>query len=451
MAETLSAAAELAAGRSERAEGHLEAARTLLAGLSAQGLERAGAAGARLAAEVADERAVEECYALLALLRAGRAPDSEPVRVIARELHGLSLRAQLLGCEGPLLSWTGDLDSLVHHPHGPFDLILSNPEFEARLSASRLDLSLALAQALAAVAPAEMPGFGGREDEPLDPPRAVLVGQIELARIDQVQRELSRLGPDAASRGELETALRVLGAQFGADPDLHRVRLPSALAVELAGDLRDEGRSREAAALARAAGEALSRADFLFGGPYLQELVARAESIEGSCATDEGRPEEADRILNAALERLETIARSGIDDLRSKAARSNVLVSLAVNANVKLGDPARALSYFERAFELRQDDFTRTLLACYRARAGRRDEARALLRQMPESPFNAYNLACTHALLGDRERALEYLARELRPGGRSPGAIERQRVWARTDPDLAALRDDPRFRELVGP
>ena len=69
---------------------------------------------------------------------------------------------------------------------------------------------------------------------------------------------------------------------------------------------------------------------------------------------------------------------------------------------------------------------------------------------MPVSPFNYYNLACTHALLGDVELALDYLAREFRGIGRSPGAVSRQREWARTDPDLAALRGDPRFEELVG-
>ena len=451
VAHTLLAATRVACGRPETASAHLEQARTLLAGLAAEGLERGGSAGAQLAAEVAAERAVVESYALLALLRADQAPDSAACKDVARMLHELSLRAQLLSTVGALQSWTGDLDALVHHPHAPFELLLSNPELARHLGEDPRDLALSLARALAHAVPDELPGFTtAAEDGELDETRAALLTQIEYSRIEQIQRELARLPADSGDRPELENALRVLGSGLTREPDLHRVRLPSALAIELAGDLRDEGRAQEAGELARQAKAALERADFLFGAAYVQELIARAESIVGSCATDAGDPKTADRILNAALTRLETLSKSGIDDMRSKAVRSNVLVSLAVNANVKLRDQDKALAYFERAFELRQDDFTRTLLACYRARAGRGEEARALLRESPESPYNYYNLACTYALLGDVELALEYLERELRAGNKSPGAIERQRVWARSDPDLDKLRGEPRFKALVG-
>ncbi|HUR28199.1 MAG TPA: hypothetical protein VM509_08425, partial [Planctomycetota bacterium] len=450
VAHTLCAAAQLARGEPIVAAAELALARTLLAGLAAENLERGGDAGAELAVEVAGERAVVESYALLALLRGGRAVDAPECQAIARALHELSLRAQLLSTVGVLTSWTGDLDTLFQHPHGPFDLLLGNPALERGLGAHPLDLKLSLARAVAAVVPDELPGFGTGQSAPLDETRAGLSSQIEDERLKQVERELRRLTPDAPERANLETAYRVLSSQSEPEPDLHRLRLPSALAIELAGDLREEGRPQEASALAASAKEALSRSDFLFAGAYVQELVARAESILGSCATDEGDPQAADKILRGALARLETIAADGNDDLRSKAARSSVLVSLAVNANVKLREPAKALAYFERAFELRQDDFTRTLLACYRARAGRGDEARALLREMPESPYNYYNIACTYALLGDAELALEYLTRDLRAGKKSAAAILRQKVWARADPDLARLRDDPRFTALVG-
>ncbi len=451
VAHTLSAAAQLVSRQPELAATRLEAARTLLAGLASEGLERAGDAGAELASEVAAERAVVESYALLALLRSGKSVESPACVNIARTLHELSLRSQLLQTSGRLNTWTGDLDTLIQHPHGPFDLLLSNPELEHSLGAHPLDLKLSLARALAAVVPDEVPGFDVPVSaQPMDPVRIGLLSQIEYSRLAQAQRELERTPPDAPERVELEQALRVLSAEVSPDADLHRVRLPSSLAIVLAGDLRDDGRSPEARALAASAKESLSRADFRFGSTYIQELIARAESILGSCATDEGNPEQADKILGGALERLTTIAGTGNNDLQLKALRSNVLVSLAVNANVKLRDPKKALAYFERAFELRQDDFTRTLLACYRARAGRNEEARALLREVPESPYNYYNLACTFALIGDKELAFDYLTRELSPGKKSAGAIERQRIWARTDPDLANLHDDARFPALVG-
>jgi hypothetical protein len=128
-----------------------------------------------------------------------------------------------------------------------------------------------------------------------------------------------------------------------------------------------------------------------------------------------------------------------------------VLVSLAVNANVKQQRPDKALAYFERAYSLDQADFMRVLLACYRARAGRFDDARAAMRDVPVAPSNFYNLACTHALLDERERALDFLRRDLDEVRTTYGACERQKEWARGDPDLAALRDDPRFVELVRP
>lgn len=448
---TLRAAAHVAAGDARGGEADLERAQAWLAGLASEGHERTGDSGARFAAAVAQQRAVVACHAILARLVAGEAFDGPRCRALARDVHELSLRAQLLDCSGELTSWTGDLDSMAHHPHGPFELLLSNAEPRPKLGDART-LALALGRALALAAPDELPGLAsGAPPEEWDEARQALVARIEVARLEQVDRELSRPGIDLQTRTELESARRVLAAQFSSEADPHRVRLPSALAIEIAGELRDEGRSQDARALALEAKRALSTADFMFGGPYVQELIARAESIVGSCATDDGDPREAERILEAALQRLETLSSSGIDDARSRAVRSNVLVSLAVNANVKLREQDRALAYFERAFELRQDDFTRTLLACYRARAGRVDEARALLAEMPPSPFNYYNLACTHALLGDTELAFEYLEKELSAGSKAPGAIERQRAWARADPDLDALRSDPRFASLVGP
>jgi len=65
-------------------------------------------------------------------------------------------------------------------------------------------------------------------------------------------------------------------------------------------------------------------------------------------------------------------------------------------------------------------------------------------------PGNYYNLACTYALLGDADTALDFLRRDLDEKGASSGARERQEEWARADPDLESLRGDPRFAALVG-
>jgi tetratricopeptide (TPR) repeat protein len=120
-----------------------------------------------------------------------------------------------------------------------------------------------------------------------------------------------------------------------------------------------------------------------------------------------------------------------------------------VNSNVKLGRPDEAVAWVERAHELRDDSWSRLLLACYRARAGRAAEARELLRGVRPSPSLHDTLACTYALLGEADAALAWLERELDPAASSPGALRRQKDWAAQDPDLGSLRDDSRFKALV--
>jgi mannose-6-phosphate isomerase-like protein (cupin superfamily) len=78
---------------------------------------------------------------------------------------------------------------------------------------------------------------------------------------------------------------------------------------------------------------------------------------------------------------------------------------------------------------------------------GKIEEAREILRgvvdEYEDGESITYNLACCEARLGDIDQAFEHLARSLE--GR-PDLAE----LARGDDDLAALRDDPRFDELVG-
>jgi tetratricopeptide (TPR) repeat protein len=180
---------------------------------------------------------------------------------------------------------------------------------------------------------------------------------------------------------------------------------------------------------------------------------ARAELMIGSAYMDEGRPREAETSCLAAVRRLEalenTVERAQGDVSGLRLERANALLSLAVNANVRMKDPERALAYFERAYELDQRDFMQVLLACYRARSGRDDEARAVLRTVRPAPALYYNLACTHAMLGEADLAIDFLQREFLENHTSSGSLERQKEWAREDPDLASLRDDPRFRRLV--
>ena len=86
-----------------------------------------------------------------------------------------------------------------------------------------------------------------------------------------------------------------------------------------------------------------------------------------------------------------------------------------------------------------------TFAASPHLRAGRFDEARALLHEgleaKPGSPAILYDLACVEALAGESDRALELL-------NESVAAEERFREYAQTDDDFASIRDDPRFPSL---
>jgi len=60
----------------------------------------------------------------------------------------------------------------------------------------------------------------------------------------------------------------------------------------------------------------------------------------------------------------------------------------------------------------------------------------------PEDAGVAYNVACLYALEGVNDKALDALEQALRAGFGD-------RDWISHDPDLASLRDDPRFQSLV--
>jgi tetratricopeptide (TPR) repeat protein len=76
------------------------------------------------------------------------------------------------------------------------------------------------------------------------------------------------------------------------------------------------------------------------------------------------------------------------------------------------------------------------------------DYARAIeiasegLEQWPEHPVIHYQLACYHALAGNREDALDHLER-------AAAADPRMKELARTDHDFDAVRDEPRFGQAV--
>jgi adenylate cyclase len=108
---------------------------------------------------------------------------------------------------------------------------------------------------------------------------------------------------------------------------------------------------------------------------------------------------------------------------------------------------ARALGVVERQMELNPDDArAATMRAVALCRLGRRAEGfewaeRALFAD-PEDAGVRYNVACLYAVGGATDRAVECLESAVAAGFGN-------RDWLERDPDLEAVRREPRFTELL--
>jgi tetratricopeptide (TPR) repeat protein len=104
-----------------------------------------------------------------------------------------------------------------------------------------------------------------------------------------------------------------------------------------------------------------------------------------------------------------------------------------------------AIAAYQRAIDLDPEDaaFQASFAAVCRE-LGREKDYEQHIRRARELMANEsdYNKACIESIAGNIDAALDHLAKALE---RAPGL----RDWARRDPDLAFIRDDPRFQALV--
>ncbi|MBL9076172.1 MAG: hypothetical protein JNL08_01630 [Planctomycetes bacterium] len=122
-------------------------------------------------------------------------------------------------------------------------------------------------------------------------------------------------------------------------------------------------------------------------------------------------------------------------------------LSLRIRAQVRLGNYAAAL---DDLGELRRsqvtDDWIELTEAWCRKRTGDLRGAircmEQLLARSPRSDIGHFNLACYLALAGERDRAIDAVTLAC-------GLSAEFRDFARDEPDLDALRTDPRFRALL--
>ena len=493
----LDACAQIQGDACEAAAPVVERAESVLDGLLAERVDLEGKAIAVDHVQCLHERAlcelVEAVRKLALACPAGeRSATCELSADAQRDVAETLRRMHVHELEAELAAWradagtSGSLDPLLEAEQGPLALVLENPRAKAWPAARSLHVRELLGRALKSIAPGEAPGFeafAGLSDEvsdPLkDPERRALLQRLMYARLDALSKELTNLF-ESISRHGITDAAQLSGSeerhirelQYEMDRlvasiqngekngwrDLEELRVPSWFALALAHELRNDGQSQRARALAQVMRADLEQRDVASKYLWGLELQAEIEMTTGTSYTDDDDPKQAEVELVKAVERLEALEKlvkerefGPAATARLQGLRCSALVSLAVNANVKQGDTQKAVAYFERAWALRRDDSMRVLLACYRARQGRSAEARTLLRSVTPTPVVHYNMACTWALLGEKDLALEFLRREMEESQLTPGGLAKQKEWARSDPDLKSLRGDARFRELVAP
>jgi len=107
---------------------------------------------------------------------------------------------------------------------------------------------------------------------------------------------------------------------------------------------------------------------------------------------------------------------------------------------------AKAITECESAIEKygRQPQFLATLGFAYGA-SGKRREAEAIVNELETSwrrhYFSPVNIALVHTALGNKDRALFWLAKGVE--GRDP-----QMIWLRLEPQFESIHADPRFQAL---
>ena len=153
----------------------------------------------------------------------------------------------------------------------------------------------------------------------------------------------------------------------------------------------------------------------------------------------EGRLEQAARLFREASRVREDYQASFFAAQSSEALR---------RPDEALERYREALAVVERHMDLNPDDpRAATMRAVALCRLGHREAGlRWAERALAIDPRDAgvrYNVACLYALEGAAEQALRALEEVVRAGFGN-------KDWIQRDPDLASLRDDPRFQALLG-
>jgi tetratricopeptide (TPR) repeat protein len=102
----------------------------------------------------------------------------------------------------------------------------------------------------------------------------------------------------------------------------------------------------------------------------------------------------------------------------------------------------QATSEAQRGLQVTNHRMLVAELARLAAQAGRRADALAAAKQVEAAGLPSNEIATIYSALGDNDRAFDYLERAARE--HATGLL-----WAKVDPALDSLRDDPRFADLL--
>lgn len=171
----------------------------------------------------------------------------------------------------------------------------------------------------------------------------------------------------------------------------------------------------------------------------LDPQLAQARYLFGRMRFQQGRMEEAAKLFTEAADLR--------DDYEAAFFAAQALEALG-REDAARAQYLRGLEAAETHMDLNPDDArAATTRAVASLRVGRREEGIAWGRRAmqidPEDPGVRYNVACLFAVAGERDRALALLEEAVADGFGN-------REWLERDPDLEAIRSDPRFAGLLG-
>jgi serine/threonine protein kinase/tetratricopeptide (TPR) repeat protein len=150
--------------------------------------------------------------------------------------------------------------------------------------------------------------------------------------------------------------------------------------------------------------------------------------------------------LSEAAAYYERAAELRVDDYQSPIFAAAAYRNLGRAAEAQAASQ-RGLAAADRALALNPADSRALYLGAMELQmmgdAVRSDEwARRAIQSDPNNPLLLYNIGCLYAVAGKPGLALDHLERAMELGMRN---ID----WLMTDPDLASVRDDPRFAALL--